>query len=61
MKVKYNSLHEENADLKLRLHTMHNQLNEYKKLVEKDKENDDFAVQTDVVCLYFTLYIACTK
>ena len=50
MKFKYNLLYEENADLKLQLHTLHNQLNENRKLVQKDTKYDDFAMQTDLVC-----------
>ena len=56
MKLKNNLLCEENADLKSQLDTMHKQLKENRKLVEKYmeiefKKEHDAATQTDLVCV----------
>ena len=56
MKLKYNLLYEENADLKSQLDIMHKQSKENRKLVEKymelkfEKEHDA-ATLTDLVCI----------
>ena len=59
MKIKYNLLYEENAELRSQVDILHKQLKENRKLVEKyralkDKKQDDSDIPTDLVC---TMYI----
>ena len=62
MKLKCNLLHEEIAQLKSQLDTLHkptigNLIEKYKKLAEKlkDKEQHDTATIIDLVCVIYTL------
>ena len=57
MKLKYNLIYEENANLKSQLDTIHKQSKENRKLVEKYMEHKfekqhDAATQTDLVCIF---------
>ena len=59
MKIKYNLLYEENAELKSQVDILHKQLNEKRKLVEKyrelkDKKEDDTDILTGLVCIMYT-------
>lgn len=71
IKLKYNLLHEENADLKSQLDTIYKQSKEYRKLVEKHRKlkaekQYEVAFQTDLVCAcvlfkYIATFIICIK
>ena len=54
MKLKYNLLYEENAELKSQLDTMRKQLKENRKLVEKYRNLKD-KMEPDLVCYMFSL------
>ena len=59
MKIKYNLLYEENAELKSQLDTVQKQLKENKKFIEryredKDKKGHDVDTITDLVCVMYT-------